>query len=203
MFGINDAHMTISSTRKKYGLFYCVLNRAIITLGVVGLLLTMSSTRNLLFPSMTCLTESGKYWTLLTFSSPRNLLLLLHGYFFCLHPAFRFSFPYHPLSLVLELETHPSSLLLVPGQKPWHCTFLLRLAGRLSPPSQFHHGFIFILSKWFPTISVHPYDLLIFEEKSHICKVTSAMFSAPSLSWSLISFTIVFGVYPLLQPWSD
>ena len=37
---------------------------------------------------------------------------------------------------VLELETHPSSLSLVPGQKPQHCTFQLHPAGRLSPPSQ-------------------------------------------------------------------
>ena len=34
-----------------------------------------------------------------------------------------------------------------------------------------HHWFIFILLKWFPTIFVDPYDLVIFEEKGDICKV--------------------------------
>ena len=57
-------------------------------------------------------------------------------HFSFLHPAGSFSFPYHPLSLILELETHPSSLSLAHGQKPWHCTFLLRPAGRLCPPFQ-------------------------------------------------------------------
>ena len=41
--------------------------------------------------------------------------------------------------------------------------------------SSLHHWFIFILSKWFPTISVDPYDLVIFEEKGHICKIIAAM----------------------------
>ena len=47
--------------------------------------------------------------------TPRNLLLLLHGHFSFLHPAGSFSFRYHPLLLVLELETHPSSLSLAHG----------------------------------------------------------------------------------------
>ena len=71
-----------------------------------------------------------------TFPSPRNKLLLLHGHFSFLHPAGSFSFPYHPLSLILALETHPSSLAdaLEYEHKPWHCIFLL-WAGRLSPSS--------------------------------------------------------------------
>ena len=47
-------------------------------------------------------------------------------------------------------------------------------AGGLLLPS-LHHWFIFILSKWFPNIFVEPYDLAIFEEKGHICKVIVAM----------------------------
>ena len=47
-------------------------------------------------------------------------------------------------------------------------------AGGLLLPS-LHHWFIFILSKCFPTISVDPYDLIIFEEKGHICKVIAAI----------------------------
>ena len=47
-------------------------------------------------------------------------------------------------------------------------------AGGLLLPS-LHHWFIFILSKLFPTISVDPYDIVIFEEKRHICKVIAAM----------------------------
>ena len=121
MFGVNDAHLTKSSTRNNHHLLYGVFNRAMITLGVVGLLLTIPSTRNLFFPSMVCSTGSGSYWTLLTspliFPSPRNLLLLFHGHFCFLHPAGSFSFPYHPLLLVMELETHPSSLSLAHGQK--------------------------------------------------------------------------------------
>ena len=88
MFGINDAHLTISSTRNN--LLYGVFKRVMITLGVVGLLQTIPSTRNLFFPSMACSTGS----------------------------AGGFSFPYHPLSLVLELETHLFSLSLAHGQKP-------------------------------------------------------------------------------------
>ena len=47
-------------------------------------------------------------------------------------------------------------------------------AGGLLLPS-LHHWLIFILSKCFSTISVDPYDLVIFEEKGHICKVIVAM----------------------------
>ena len=90
MFGVNDAHLTNSSTRSNHHLLYAVFNRFMITLGVVGLLLTIPSTRNLFFPSMACSTGS----------------------------AGGFSFPYHPLSLVLELETHLFSLSLAHGQKP-------------------------------------------------------------------------------------
>ena len=32
-----------------------------------------------------------------------------------------------------------------------------------------------MLSKWIPTIYVDPYDLVIFEEKGHICKAIEAM----------------------------
>ena len=38
-----------------------------------------------------------------------------------------------------------------------------------------HHWFIFILHKWFLTISIDLYDLVIFEEKGHICKVIAAI----------------------------
>ena len=41
--------------------------------------------------------------------------------------------------------------------------------------SSLRHWFIFIFSKRFSTISVDPYDLVIFEEKGHICKVIAAM----------------------------
>ena len=47
-------------------------------------------------------------------------------------------------------------------------------AGGLLLPS-LHRWFIFILSKYFPTISVDSYDPVIFEEKGHICKVIAAM----------------------------
>ena len=60
MFGVNDAHLTNSSTRSNHHLLYTAFNRFMITLGVVGLLLTIPSTRNLSFPSMAC---SGSYWT--------------------------------------------------------------------------------------------------------------------------------------------
>ena len=42
-------------------------------------------------------------------------------------------------------------------------------------PAFINHWVIFILSRWFPTISVNPYDIFIFEEKGQICKVISAM----------------------------
>ena len=78
-----------------------------------------------------------------------------------------------PLSLVLELETHPSSLSLAHGQKPCTACYIQQAGGLLLP--SLHHWFIFILSKCFPTISVDPYDLVIFEEKCYICKVIAAM----------------------------
>ena len=66
MFGVTDVHLTFSSTRNYHHLLNVVFNRAMITLGVVGLLLTIPSTRNLLIPSMVCSTGSRSYWTLLT-----------------------------------------------------------------------------------------------------------------------------------------
>ena len=132
IFGITDALLNISSTRNYLYIFYGAFNMAMITLGVVGFSLTVSSSRNLFFPSMECLTGSGSYWTMLT----SLWLLLLHGHFSFLHPAGSSSFPNHPLSLILALETHPSSLSLEQGQKPWHCIFLLCPAGRLSPSSR-------------------------------------------------------------------
>ena len=118
MFGVTDVHLTFSSSRNYHHLLNVVFNRAIITWGVVGLLLTIQSNRNLFFTSMACSTGSGSYWKLLTFPPPRNLILLLHGHISFLHPAGSFSFPYHPLSPVLELETHPFCLSLAHGQKP-------------------------------------------------------------------------------------
>ena len=44
--------------------------------------------------------------------------------------------PFHPLSLVLELETHLLSLSLELGQMPKHCPFLVYQPGTLSSPSQ-------------------------------------------------------------------
>ena len=38
-----------------------------------------------------------------------------------------------------------------------------------------HHWFILILSKWFSTIFVDPYDLVIFEEKGDISKVIAVL----------------------------
>ena len=40
----------------------------------------------------------------------------------------------------------------------------------------------FILSRWFPTISAHPYSVVIFEDKCHIWKIIAAM---------------LFSIYPL------
>ena len=54
MFGVNEDHLTISSTRNNHHLLYGVFNRAMITLDVVGLLLAIPSTRNLFYPSMEC-----------------------------------------------------------------------------------------------------------------------------------------------------
>ena len=48
-------------------------------------------------------------------------------------------------------------------------------AGYLLLPS-LHHWFVFVLSKWFPTIFVDPQDLVIFEEKGDICKVIAVSF---------------------------
>ena len=47
-------------------------------------------------------------------------------------------------------------------------------AGGLLLPS-LHHWLIFLLYKSFPTISVDTFDLVIFYEKGHICKVIAAM----------------------------
>ena len=116
---------------------------------------------------------------------PWNHILLLYWHFSFLQPASRFSLPYHPLSLVMELETHTSSLSLEHGHKPWQCTFLLCPAGRCLLLPTLYHFFVllFILSKLFPTISIDLYDLVIFEEKGHIGKVIVAMLMStnPSL----------------------
>ena len=62
--------------------------------------------------------------------SKSDHILLLYWHFSFLHPAGRFSLPYHPLSLVLKLDTDTSSLSLKHVHKPWQCTFLLCPAGR-------------------------------------------------------------------------
>ena len=68
------------------------------------------------------------------FSIPQESpLLFWNGHFSFLNPAGSFSFSCWNLPVVLELETNPSSLSPEKGQKPWHCTYLLRQAGRLSP----------------------------------------------------------------------
>ena len=90
-----------------------------------------------------------------------------------------FSFPYHPLSLVLELTTQPSPLSLAHGQKPWHC--LLHPAGRWSPPSQPSSVIYFHLVQRHPTMSVDPYDIVIVEEKGNICKVAMLISTKPPL----------------------
>ena len=65
LFSITDVHRPFSSTGNNHHLLNGVFNRAMNTLGVVGLLLRIPSTRNLFFPSMVCSTRSGSHWTLL------------------------------------------------------------------------------------------------------------------------------------------
>ena len=49
------------------------------------------------------------------------------------------------------------------------------IAGRLCPPFQPSSLVYFHFVQMVPTISVDSYDLVIFEEKGHICKVIAAM----------------------------
>ena len=134
MFVFNGGLQTILSTRKHLFLTCGAFNMCKIILGALGLHLTIPSTRNLFLP-LHCMLKRvrmilGDAGFLLNFPSPRN-----HPLFF-LHPAISFFLPYHPLSLVLELESHFLSLSLEFGQKPYSCPFLLFPAGRLSTPSQ-------------------------------------------------------------------
>ena len=80
--GINEAHLTISTTRNNHHLIYGVFNRAMITLGVVGLLLTIPFTRNNFFPLYCVFNRVRFIWDdadfPLTVPSPWNHLLLLH-----------------------------------------------------------------------------------------------------------------------------
>ena len=132
MFGDNDAHLTISSTRNNHHLLYGVFNRTMITLFLA------SSWRFhppgiFSFPPWRVQLGQGHIghcWLPSNFSISKESHLAF-AWTLPFSPS-SLSFPYHPLSLVLELETHPYFLSL--AQKPWQFSFLLRRAVRFWPP---------------------------------------------------------------------
>ena len=130
MFGVTDANLNISFTRKKQGYAHLgccwpppddsIHQESFLSLhGVFNRVRVIL--KNTDFP--------------LTFPSPRNLLLLLHGHLYFLHPADSFSFPYHPLWLVLELVTHPNFLSLSHGQNTLTLHFSATLSRQVVPHS--------------------------------------------------------------------